>query len=310
MKTISREELKNVKTDKDFKNVAISVQLYKYFLSNGPEGHDAFRLYMHLVFTVILQETNQVEARDVYICRGLSWGKDKTKRVKSWLAKHGLIEYIWIRKLDGQIDQVYIKVNLLLPDSDTSENNDTTNQTTGVDVHPVAEPAHCPEPQMLECLNINSLSDMNDRIASEVCSKWYSAYSKYTKFETKHQSGDHSAALKLINSCPELRLDTSFELIDKAILNHFDNWRLAWFLKTDTTRNLSDSLQQPYWNFKNFCTRFSEILRLDSSNTRDSVSSPCQTRTKKYRKESNCVSEETRDSIIRKIEAEQGDAKQ
>jgi hypothetical protein len=310
MKSISREKFNTIRIDKDNDLIAITVKAYKFFISNGPEGNDALKLYLHLIFTARMQETNQVAARDVYICRGLSWGKDKTKRVKSWLAKNGLIEYIRIRNTDGTLDQVYIKINFLLSHFYKSEKPETNDLTTGVDSHPVAEPAYGCETQMLKEININSLSDTDIRIANEVCDKWYSAYSKYTKFETKPQLSDHSAAIRLIHSCPELRLDNGPDLINKAIVNHFENWRLEWFLKTEISRKLPDSLQKPYWNFRNFCTHFSEILRIDSEETSQPVISQKKQSNRKYRKDDTYVSEETRDSIILKIESEMGGTKQ
>ena len=53
----------------------MSPKKYAFFLANGKLGHDGKELYMHLQYTAILQETNSIKANDVYLMKGLGWGK-------------------------------------------------------------------------------------------------------------------------------------------------------------------------------------------------------------------------------------------
>ena len=304
MKTIRRDDFQKIRIEKDDDLIAITVRQYKYFLKNGSDGINGYLLYSHLIFTARLQETNQVKASNTYICNGLSWGADKIRRVKSWLFKNGLIEYVRIRNPDGTLGEVYIKINFLL--SHLYRHNDPGDEesTTGLVSHPVVEPTSGYKTQMLKEININSLSIGEETFSRNICEKWYSAYSKYAQRVARPKSGDYAAAMKLIQHCPELSGDISDSLIDKAISNHFEKWKNAWFLTVDVTRQLPESSHQPYWNFRNFCNYFIEILNLDLIELCSIGEKNAKSKNIASAKRGAGISGEARESIIRKVEDE------
>jgi len=102
----------DIRIDKDQDLLICTVGLYKLFMAHGRKGHEALSLYLHLMFTARLQETNQVKANQTYLCKGLNIGKVKLKNLKSLLRKLGLIEYVQKRDLDGRINGQYIRVKI------------------------------------------------------------------------------------------------------------------------------------------------------------------------------------------------------
>ena len=85
-------DIENISIEKDGDIIFCTVGMYKLFLAN--DALDAFLMYMHLMFTARLQETNQVWANQEYLQKGLGWGRDRVKKAKSMLSKLGLIEYV------------------------------------------------------------------------------------------------------------------------------------------------------------------------------------------------------------------------
>ena len=140
-------EVSNICLDKDGDLLFLTVGMYKLFLSQQG-GHDAFQLYMHLMFTARLQETNQVWARDTYLMKGLGIGTPRLKKAKALLKKLGLIEYVRNRKEDGTLDKVYIKMNFV-----------TREPTTGIIIHPVDSHTTGASRQMLKVNKLNALNE-------------------------------------------------------------------------------------------------------------------------------------------------------
>lgn len=110
MTVISKSEVSAIKLDKDQDIIPITVGLYRLFMASGAAGREAMDLYIHLIFTARLQETQQVRANNVYLARGLEWGQAKVKAAKAWLSEAGLIEYVRTRSDDGQLGEVYIRL--------------------------------------------------------------------------------------------------------------------------------------------------------------------------------------------------------
>jgi hypothetical protein len=115
---VPKSDISAIRIDKDGDIIPITVGLYRLFLASGADGREAMDLYIHLIFTARLQETQQVRANNVYLARGLSWGLNKVKLAKAWLADAGLIEYVRPRRADGLLGEVYIRLRFL-PRADT-----------------------------------------------------------------------------------------------------------------------------------------------------------------------------------------------
>jgi len=109
--TKNQEIVENIKTDVDGDLLHCSVKLYKFFLAN--DAMDAFRVYLHLMFTSRLQGTNQVWATPDYLKKGCALGEAKIKKAKRFLREHGLIDYVRTRpsKESPHLGKVYIKLN-------------------------------------------------------------------------------------------------------------------------------------------------------------------------------------------------------
>ncbi|OHE63871.1 MAG: hypothetical protein A2001_01535 [Treponema sp. GWC1_61_84] len=118
MTVVPRAEVANIRIDKDQDIIPITVGLYRLFLQAGACGQEAQALYMHLIFTARLQETQQVRANNVYLSRGLGWGLARIKAAKAWLADAGLIQYVRARGEGGKLGEVYIRL-AMLPRADT-----------------------------------------------------------------------------------------------------------------------------------------------------------------------------------------------
>jgi len=107
-----QKAISDIRIDKDHDLLVCTVGLYKLFLAHGRTGHEALSLYLHLMFTARLQETNQIKANNEYLCRGLLIGKVKLRTLKALLHKLGLLEYVQKRNSNGQIAEQYIKIKL------------------------------------------------------------------------------------------------------------------------------------------------------------------------------------------------------
>jgi len=105
-------EIPQVRIDKDADVLLLTVGVYKLFLANGRPGLEAMELYLHLMFTARLQESNQIKANDAYLRKGLSVGTKKLRTLKSFLHRLGLIEYVRRRDTDGRILETFIRVKL------------------------------------------------------------------------------------------------------------------------------------------------------------------------------------------------------
>jgi len=120
---------RQMRDDKDSDLIFCTVGMYKLFLSQN-NGLEAFQLYMHLMFTARLQETNQVRANNYYLKRGLNWGEAKVKRAKSYI----------------KLSKVWSRETLIRKLS-------TSSKATGSKSHPVAIKHKC-----LKLKSTNSLS--------------------------------------------------------------------------------------------------------------------------------------------------------
>ena len=104
------ENIEHIKIEQDGEIIHTSVALYKFFLSNGQQGMNAYLLYSHLQFTCRLQSTNAVKAEDIYLRKGLGWGLNKLKKAKTFLCNAELIEYKQERCEDGRYSGKYIVI--------------------------------------------------------------------------------------------------------------------------------------------------------------------------------------------------------
>ncbi len=104
--------ISDVTLNKNDDLIFLTVGMYKLFLSRQG-GRDARDLYLHLMFTARLQETNQVWANKTYLKEGLFLGDARLKRAKALLKKLGLIEYVKERGGRGRLSKVYIRLTKL-----------------------------------------------------------------------------------------------------------------------------------------------------------------------------------------------------
>jgi hypothetical protein len=103
----------NIRIDLDSDIIFMTVARYKLFMGNIDNcGMDAKNLYEHLQFTARMQGTNSIKANDVYLQKGLGFGKIKLKKAKAFLHKHGMIEYKQARNADGTLGEGYIIVHM------------------------------------------------------------------------------------------------------------------------------------------------------------------------------------------------------
>ncbi len=102
-----------VQTPDNDQIIHCTVGLYKLFLSGGKISQEAFRLYMHLQFTALLQGNRNVRANMVYLKRGTGFGEAKIKTLKSWLHQRGLISYVQPRHKSGAYNEIRIRINFL-----------------------------------------------------------------------------------------------------------------------------------------------------------------------------------------------------
>lgn len=70
--------------------IAITVRQYKFFMSNGSDGINGLLLYSFFIYAARLQVE---KVNDAFIRKSLSWGAEKTRRTKNWLAQNGFITY-------------------------------------------------------------------------------------------------------------------------------------------------------------------------------------------------------------------------
>lgn len=143
------ENIEHIRIEQDGEIIHTSVALYKFFLSNGQQGMNAYLLYSHLQFTCRLQSTNAVKAEDIYLRKGLGWGINKLKKAKTFLSDAGLIEYKQERSEGGRYSGKYIVIK-----TTRSPEVQLSHQPSAV---PPVNSTSRPEKQMLKetskCLN-------------------------------------------------------------------------------------------------------------------------------------------------------------
>lgn len=93
--------------------VILSKQTIDKFLEYK-NASDLIGLYTFYYYTAKWQKTNQPKCTLKYICKGLSWGKDKVIKTRKILEKIGLIQQI--KRIDNKTGKVigwFIKINYI-----------------------------------------------------------------------------------------------------------------------------------------------------------------------------------------------------
>jgi hypothetical protein len=96
--------------------------------------------------------------------------------------------------------------------------------------------------------------------ARQITFAWYREFTKKTGRLINPGHGDIEEARALVYRIPELMQPEASGVYEKAIEKHFALWAEAWYLTLETTRKLPAEARRPYWNFKNFCRHFVEIV--------------------------------------------------
>jgi len=104
------KNIENISIEVDNDIIFYTVAKHKLFYSYGKTGMDALLLYLHLMFTARLQQTNSVKAKDIYLREGLNWGAEKLRHAKKLLYQLELIETVQRRDGKGQFIESYIAV--------------------------------------------------------------------------------------------------------------------------------------------------------------------------------------------------------
>lgn len=113
-----------VELSEDLSPLLLSMGQYRLFMQAGSKGAAAMQVYLHLMFTARLQQTNQVKANAKYIEAGTALGRDKVKAAKSWLHSKGMIEYVQRPGSDGKYGEQYIKLRYM-PSSEANKQLET-----------------------------------------------------------------------------------------------------------------------------------------------------------------------------------------
>jgi hypothetical protein len=109
-------------------------------------------------YTALWQNTNQPCASLEYVAKGLKWGRNKARAVRSLLLKLGFVEHV--RTVDDQTNKVtgwYIRLPYFHP---------TENQEGGATV-PVLPPVAKSTPNALRSVSINALRSVKPPIAPQ-----------------------------------------------------------------------------------------------------------------------------------------------
>jgi hypothetical protein len=146
----------------------ITISKYKLFLSRGSVGIDALSLYLHLMFTARLQKTNQVKAKNIYLKKGLRWGKERLLKAKNLLYELNLIELIQKRDENGKFTESYLKVKT---------RTFTGGPETGDPQNRLPDSDHKCLNEKEKCLNekqkpINKKNDINKDISKIIFDFW------------------------------------------------------------------------------------------------------------------------------------------
>ena len=96
------ESIEKIRVEQDGDIIFMTMKLYKFFIAKRKEGSiDAMNLYFHYMFTARLQGETSIRADDIYIRNGIGFGKEKLKKAKAFLKRHGLIDYKQEKDADG-----------------------------------------------------------------------------------------------------------------------------------------------------------------------------------------------------------------
>jgi hypothetical protein len=324
METLNQPQFEEAKITQAYDSMVINPNLYRFFLSDNKNGMEAYTLYSHLLFAAFNQKTNRVFANNAYIGTGLSWGTEKVKRAKSWLARNGLIEYVKDRNPDGKVFRVYIKINYCrtapIPQPIVFEKLDPeiikSKSPTGTKFNRLDDQALDDNKQMLEeekqmLEDKNKTPHSHNKISSnfkELCDLWYLEFSEQIEIPTLPSRSDYQWARDLISRFPTI--DKNKDVLKRCITNHFTYWKQAWFLITKETRNNPIEHQKPYWEFKNFCQYFPQILDLHKNIEKASITSGQEETNRPNNinrsKRKNVISSEMRNTVIRETTSSLG----
>jgi hypothetical protein len=300
MTVLPKSEIAAIKIDKDSDIIPMTVGLYRFFLASGAAGQDAQALYLHLIFTARLQETQQVRANNVYLGNGLGWGQAKVRSAKSFLVKAGLISYVRGRGEDGRVGEVYIRLRFLqshLIRSDVTEQDASgedykddltqdlfsevqTEESSGADhesttesktdlvettesvYHPVADQTHGFKRQMLK-VNNEMLETKKGKEEPPAHSEPHMEIAKawYSRYQ-KETCITIAPRVDDYKAAADLyqALGGNLSDLDIAIDVYFSRFREFWFAVAKSTSRLPDDKKRPEWSFKAFCSHYHEII--------------------------------------------------
>lgn len=126
-------------------------------------GSDCLALWLSYARHANIQKTNNVWAKLSFISKSLSWGRDKTQKIRKKLIEFGYLELLQRhKKANGTWEKQYTKVNHLVSDLKLQNvfNHPTENQYSG---HPTENTASG-ETSRIKCLyddNTKYLKDDN-----------------------------------------------------------------------------------------------------------------------------------------------------
>ncbi len=103
-----------------------------------------------------------------------------------------------------------------------------------------------------------------NQVGKRLVFRWYKEFQSRTCRIQNPAASDVADAKSLIWQFPELLSGASEETISRAVEKHFTLWRHAWYLTAEHTRKAPEEQKKPYWNFRNFCRHFAEILELEA----------------------------------------------
>ena len=298
MTIVPAADISAIRLDKDQDIIPLTVGLYRLFMASGPAGREAMDLYIHLIFTARLQETQQIRANNVYLARGLSWGIAKVKAAKAWLAEAGLIEYIRTRGPDGLLGEVYIRLRFLPRASTTASRIDqdapaapeeyrddltpdmfetpsgaaedsAPEASTGSVIHPVVNHAHGAERQMLkvnkEMLKVKKgKGEARDESPSEGDEPHKAIPIAWYKRFTR-EAGNLVMPSSVDYLAARDLLAAQGGDVDRVIRgvdDYFGNWQELWFACSKSSRKRPAAQRKREWTFSGFCRHFNEIVQV------------------------------------------------
>lgn len=234
---------------------------------------DLMGLFLFYYYTAKWQETDYPKCTNIYAAKGLKWGINKLKSVKSDLISLGLIENISSKNTDGQYDGHYIKLNFGI--DVTVSQNIVDNKTSGTIIHQVVDSA--PNPKELIYNKRKYIKEKVNWIINILplnLSQDKNLQSKIEEFVTyrfdmnqKRHPFTEAAATMIANKLKKLSKDDTIEAIEFSMRKNYisiyqDN------LKSQPNLKPSDIIEASILNEntrKKFNKRYNEALAILSS---------------------------------------------